>query len=225
MSYLYEALEKPTRLYIKQCPHCGLKYFGKSTRQDIKKYEGSGTRWTRHLKKHKVKPLHLWNSDWYYDTSISRFALKFSHMNKIVESKLWANLIPEDGLEGSWDHVNTNRLNTYPHKPELDIWKLDNLARPALKRLFETDPIFRENLKNNVSAGVKRHYKENGSHWEGRFHSEETKNKIGEKNAISQKGNRNSQYGTMWITNGYNNRKIKKNDVIPDGWYKGRLTK
>jgi hypothetical protein len=23
MTYLYEALDKPTRLYIKQCPHCG----------------------------------------------------------------------------------------------------------------------------------------------------------------------------------------------------------
>jgi len=34
----------------------------------------------------------------------------------------------------------------------------------------------------------------------------------------------NSQYGTMWITNGIDNRKIKKEqDVIPEGWYKGRI--
>jgi hypothetical protein len=50
--------------------------------------------------------MHLWNSDWYYDTSISRFALKFSHINKIVESKRWANLKEENGLEGGWDHIN-----------------------------------------------------------------------------------------------------------------------
>lgn len=35
--------------------------------------------------------------------------------------------------------------------------------------------------------------------------------------------NKNSQYGTMWITNGTKNKKIKKDDVIPEGWYKGRV--
>lgn len=100
MTYLYEALKEPTRLYIKQCPHCGLKYFGKTVSQNIEKYPGSGKKWKRHLKKHDVQPLHLWNSDWYYDTSIKRFALKFSRINKIVESKIWANLVEEDGIDG-----------------------------------------------------------------------------------------------------------------------------
>jgi hypothetical protein len=105
MNYLYEAIQ-PTRLYIKQCPHCGLKYFGKSTREDIKSYRGSGTRWNNHLKKHKVAPLHLWNSDWYHDTSIKRFATKFSRINKIVSSANWANLKEENGLEGGFEHLN-----------------------------------------------------------------------------------------------------------------------
>jgi hypothetical protein len=105
MNYLYESIQ-PTRLYIKQCPHCGLKYFGKSTLQDIEKYPGSGRYWTKHLKKHGVEPIHLWNSDWYYDTSISIFALKFSRLNNIVSSKQWANLKEENGLEGGWDHVH-----------------------------------------------------------------------------------------------------------------------
>ena len=30
------------------------------------------------------------------------------------------------------------------------------------------------------------------------------------------------KYGTMWITNGIENRKIKKGSNIPDKWYKGR---
>lgn len=37
-----------------------------------------------------------------------------------------------------------------------------------------------------------------------------------------QQGVNNSQYGTMWITDGMANRKIKKDDVIPEGWRKGR---
>jgi hypothetical protein len=37
-----------------------------------------------------------------------------------------------------------------------------------------------------------------------------------------QKGESNSQFGMMWITDGVNNRKIKKFDPIPIGWIKGR---
>lgn len=37
-----------------------------------------------------------------------------------------------------------------------------------------------------------------------------------------QQGTQNSQFGTMWITDGNVNRKTKKNDAVPNGWYKGR---
>ena len=36
-------------------------------------------------------------------------------------------------------------------------------------------------------------------------------------------GEKNSQYGTYWITNGIDNKKIKKIDKIPDNWYLGRF--
>lgn len=100
MTYLYESLKRPTRLYIKQCPHCYMKYFGKTHYENIERYSGSGKRWLNHLKKHQVTPLHLWHSKWYTDTSISRFALLFSRLNKIVESDIWANLKEENGLDG-----------------------------------------------------------------------------------------------------------------------------
>ncbi len=38
-------------------------------------------------------------------------------------------------------------------------------------------------------------------------------------------GQKNSQYGTMWITNGRQNKKIKKDQVILQGWRKGRICK
>ena len=38
-------------------------------------------------------------------------------------------------------------------------------------------------------------------------------------------GKLSSGYGTMWITNGKENKKIKRKEVIPDGWYKGRKMK
>jgi hypothetical protein len=40
-----------------------------------------------------------------------------------------------------------------------------------------------------------------------------------------QSGKRNSQYGTCWINNGKENKKIKKDDPIPEGFIKGRKIK
>lgn len=63
--------------------------------------------------------------------------------------------------------------------------------------------------------------------WAGRHHSEETKIKISnahQKNGY-QKGEKNSQYGTCWVTKNCLNKKIDKKDLehfLNDGWKKGR---
>ena len=50
-------------------------------------------------------------------------------------------------------------------------------------------------------------------------HSEETKQKMRKSKNVKEK---NSQFGTCWITNGSINKKIKNHELIPKGWYKGR---
>ena len=37
-----------------------------------------------------------------------------------------------------------------------------------------------------------------------------------------QQGEKNSQYGMMWITDGIHSQKTKKGDAIPSGWRRGR---
>jgi hypothetical protein len=100
MTYLLEALEKPARIYHKQCSHCGLNYMGKTSVDDIENYPGSGKHWQRHLQKYNAKSIHVWNSDWFYDNSIVDYALDLSIKYNIVESKDWANLKEENGLDG-----------------------------------------------------------------------------------------------------------------------------
>ena len=168
----------------------------------------------------------LWQSDWYHDTSITRFALKFSSVNRIVESDLWANQIPENGIDGDWKYVNDNGLNrTLWHSDNLDehMNKMSILGHEKKRWLFENDEVWSEKYKEKLSIATKKQIKEFGHPFQGKTHREETKRMIGSANSVKQRGENNSQHGTVWITNGSDNKKIKKNDDIPKGWYKGRV--
>ena len=226
MNYLYEALPKPTRLYIKRCSHCDLKYFGKYSGKNIEKYTGSGTYWTRHLNKYNANQIHLWNSDWYHNTSIVRFALKFSHINKIRESKHWANQINEDGL-GGWDLVNASGKNIYGYNG-----KTPNVS-DNFKRGLET---FRKNLEDEewnfnyrkkLSIGLKAWHLENENPFKGKIHSDETKRRIGDLSSVHQSGDGNSQHGTKWIYSLEEkiSKKIRKDQTVPPCWVEGRKMK
>jgi hypothetical protein len=227
MTYLYEAIQ-PTRLYIKQCPHCGLKYFGKSISDDIETYPGSGTRWARHLNKHNVEPIHLWNSNWYYDTSISRFALKFSRINKIVESNKWANLKEENGLDGGWEYLNNSGLNLYGMNGKTPNVS-DNLkrGRETVKWKLANDLEWSRQFKLKRSISIKNWLKENDNPFKGKTHSDKTKKIISEKSKLHQSGSGNSQFGKIWIYSTEQKicKKIFKNEPIPEGWNKGRRMK
>jgi hypothetical protein len=58
--------------------------------------------------------------------------------------------------------------------------------------------------------------------WKGRKHNPEYRKRMSEIMSDQQKGEKNSQYGKIWITNGKDNMMIKKDQEIPLGWRKGR---
>jgi len=60
------------------------------------------------------------------------------------------------------------------------------------------------------------------SWWKGKKHASETIEKMKEVAVGRGIGSTNSQYGTCWITNDIENKKIKKTDSIPMGWKLGR---
>ena len=103
-------------------------------------------------------------------------------------------------------------------------------ASKAFLLLLSTDEEFRKIIYKKRSLNMKKNH-ENGKikipDTTGRKHTEETKTKIGKANSIQQKGNLNSQFGTCWITNGNENKKIKKTEshLYENDWKLGRNMK
>lgn len=59
----------------------------------------------------------------------------------------------------------------------------------------------------------------------GKKHTDETKLKMSKSSKNKYLGDENSQYKSFWITDGINNKKLKQNDKIPNGWFLGRNMK
>ena len=95
-------------------------------------------------------------------------------------------------------------------------------GKASAKKLKE-DKEYRERFMSRVTQQMKERHKSgnfNYATFTGKKHSEETKKKMSE---ADRTGNKNSQFGTMWITDEVSNKKIKKSDSIPEGWRKGRV--
>ena len=98
------------KLSIKQHNQTNLMYFGKTSKNDINNYRGSGTYWTNHIKKHKYNVNTICIGTYAEnDPKLVELALNFSIIFNIVESKEWANLILENGLDGGIHTLESKR--------------------------------------------------------------------------------------------------------------------
>ncbi len=81
----------------------------------------------------------------------------------------------------------------------------------------------KESNRNNL-RGFCKNPKDYGKTFEGHSHTEEVKRSIGEKNSLHQQGEKNSQFGTIWVNKEGKNKKIKKEErgkYLEDGWTMG----
>lgn len=132
------------------------------------------------------------------------------------------NLCP--GGQGGFGYINKNGLrgpgatNRCKKACRID----GSVGGKIFAARMRSDPEFKSKWQYSLSESLKETFSKNGHQWTGKTHTEEAKKKIGEANSKRQAGKNNSQFGTMWITNGTENKKIKKTEDIPEGWRKGR---
>ena len=91
---------------------------------------------------------------------------------------------------------------------------------------LKNDPEFAEAFKLISSNRMKKLHLDGKSHsWKGKHHSIETKELM--RKSHDGTGKKNSQYGTCWITNGFENKKVKKEELhlLSNGWKLGRKQK
>ncbi len=120
-----------------------------------------------------------------------------------------------EGGKGGFGYINRNRLQ-HTEKQKAVAINLGKLFGPL------TGPINGRNsfLKNGFSESF---LKARAISFKGKKHTPETLQKMSDSHKGAQVGKKNSQYGTMWITNGVINKKIKKDLPIPIGFNKGRV--
>lgn len=114
----------------------------------------------------------------------------------------------KNGGHGGFDHIKINGM-----KGKKQSQKQRNTAKQLMENLNKAG------LNGGKIAAVK--HPELRYNFLGKRHNEETKRRIGVANSLMT-GQRNSQYGSCWITNGTENRKLRSDDILPEGWVKGR---
>lgn len=175
-------------------------------------YMGSGKYLKRAQEKHGIENFAK-EILYVYDTPEEMYAKEAEIVNEdfLAETNTYNLKI---GGFGGFDYINANNLNI--------AWK------DPVERAKKISKYCKENVSPNLKLGVyNESFKEAAKKsFSGKTHTTETKNAISVKTKQRlEKPENNSQFGTMWITDGKNNKKIKKNDAVPDGWKLGRVIK
>ena len=127
------------------------------------------------------------------------------------------------GGDGGWDHINNNE--EFRKQKNKRARKAANIAIKEKYGVTNTSQL--PHVRELNSLRMKERHANGEStpppSFKGKHHTTETKNKIGIANSKHQAGSKNSQFGTIWITDGKQNSKIPKCEEIPAGWYRGRV--
>lgn len=132
------------------------------------------------------------------------------------------------GGEGGFDFINENHLNTIGIT-EVNKNGENNKSGQcyATKNRIKKDKDYAMWFSNRIKEGYQLSNHDLGSSFRGKHHTEETKQKMREKNKILLRGERNGSFGKIWIYNIVfcQNKMVKRDELetyLSQGWKIGR---
>ena len=176
-------------------------------------YLGSGTRLRRSIRKNGKENFKIEILEFFPNRLSLSLREKELVNENLLKDPMCMNLKP-GGSGGFVNHQHRKRFIESAKKNLIT-------GSPEVQKLLMNDE-WNKWFSTRVKLGLQ---KSNFDHatFRNRLHTEETKRKMREVQKGKGIGKSNSQFGTKWITNGDENRKIKKEDIIPDGWKPGRV--
>lgn len=174
-------------------------------------YLGSGTILRRSIRRNGKENFNIEYLE-FFDSRVDLANREKQLVNEdLLKDPMCINL-KNGGIGGGkiWNEMHAINLKKGASNYQKQIWQNTEYRNKITN-------VLRNNMKESHRLGKIKY-----DTTKGKNISEEHKRKIGEANSVKQKGEANSQFGTCWITNGTENKKVKKSNVLPDGWIFGR---
>ena len=121
-----------------------------------------------------------------------------------------------EGGKGGWSYVNQTGLNRSGDRSSSDAALREHNNKMRGKPSTRPHEFFLRMSKLAWEANPTPRFL-------GKKHSPETIARMCLSHKGQQVASKNSQFGSMWITNDIQNQKVKKDSPIPTGWRKGRI--
>ena len=205
-------------IYKTTCLITGRYYIGMHSTDDLADgYIGSGKRLWSSIKKYGTQH-HICEV---LEHLPSREELRLRETALVDSALLKDPLCMNLALGGGygWEHYNTSPNYKSPLTKEIAL-KGSKLGTAKLKQKL-LDPVFVAEQSSRIKTGLERSTYVPGNSFRGKTHTAETKLRMSQAGKC-RTGSSNPQYGTCWITNDVENKKVKRDSQLEEGWKHGR---
>lgn len=196
-------------------------YIGKHQTKDLNDgYIGSGKLLKRAIQKYKIDNFH---------TEILHICKDEKHMNLL--EKILVVPDPEinynlcEGGKGGFGYINKNNLSDKSSAGKKGRLKTDLILQKQYGKNWRSILVKQtQSYKTGLQKMINNNIEGQGAFY-GKKHTKKWRQNHSAVMKEKQKGKLNSQYGTCWITNGAENKKIKKKELdfwLDLGYTKGR---
>lgn len=200
-------------IYKTTCNVTGKYYIGMHSTSNLEDgYIGSGQRLWKSIKKHGRENHSTEILEWLPDRSSLKLREKEIVNEELLTDPMCMNLaLGGEGGNGSL-FLTKDQLRKGAINMNLKNWNDETFKK-------RQSALASDRNKKLHALGILK-----APNWKGKTHSTESKLKMSMA-AKSKSPEKNSQFGTIWITNESDNRKIKRGDFLPEGWRYGRVIK